>query len=282
MKEKYIEYAKQTFKGKALDLVLNNINLFYEDNISINKNKYKDGEDVFLKKGTFIHGIPGMLDNFDWIINNGFIGIEFTDPNVKNKIRHSIGMWNLKNDCYLKDYINLYSGFTITYTIGRGPGSIEISDLIPYHKFDEYTEKINNDDSIWMYWGESTKETRFIPSLVADKRQIAFILNTESEYAKKMIYADVWNTEFDDETLKDFLDYRYYPKFLDLRLKRDASTTDRESAIIFGLPPTLIEGILVGRKLENNKEALKYIKSKLLDCYICNLDGKVIIGNKKK
>ena len=40
--------------------------------------------------------------------------------------------------------------------------------------------------------------------------------------------------------------------------------------------------ILVGRKLENNKEALKYIKSKLLDCYICNLDGKVIIGNKKK
>ena len=282
MKEKYIEYAKQTFKGKALDLVLNNINLFYEDNISINKNKYKDGEDVFLKKGTFIHGIPGMLDNFDWIINNGFIGIEFTDPNVKNKIRHSIGMWNLKNDCYLKDYINLYSGFTITYTIGRGPGSIEISDLIPYHKFDEYTEKINNDDSIWMYWGESTKETRFIPSLVADKRQIAFILNTESEYAKKMIYADVWNTEFDDETLKDFLDYRYYPKFLDLRLKRDASTTDRESAIIFGLPSTLIEGILVGRKLENNKEVLKYIQSKLLDCYICNLDGKVIIGNKKK
>lgn len=50
MKEKYIEYAKQTFKGKALDLVLNNINLFYEDNISINKSKYKDGEDVFLKK----------------------------------------------------------------------------------------------------------------------------------------------------------------------------------------------------------------------------------------
>ena len=281
MKEKYIEYAKQTFKGKALDLVLNNINLFYEDNISINKNKYKDGEDVFLKKGTFIHGIPGILDNFDWTINNGFIGIEFTDPNVKNKIRHSIGMWNIKNDCYLKDYINLYSGFTITYTIGRGPGSIEISDLIPYHKFDEYTEKINNDDSIWMYWGEGTKETKFIPSLVADKRQIAFILNTESEYAKKMIYADVWNTEFDDETLKDFLDYRYYPKFLDLRLKRDASTTDRESAIIFGLPPTLIEGILVGRKLENNKEALKYIKSKLPDCYICNLDGKVIIGNKE-
>ena len=42
MKEKYTEYAKQTFKGKALDLVLSNINLFYEDNISINKSKYYD------------------------------------------------------------------------------------------------------------------------------------------------------------------------------------------------------------------------------------------------
>ena len=24
----------------------------------------------------------------------------------------------------------------------------------------------------------------------------------------------------------------------------------------------------------------KYIKSKLPDCYICNLDGKVVVGNK--
>lgn len=282
MKEKYIEYAKKTFKDKALDLVLKNIDFFYDDSINVDKNKYSNGEEVFLKKGTFIHGIQGELDNFDWTVNNGFIGIEFTDPNVKNKIRHSIGMWNIKNDCYLRDYINLYSGFTVTYTIGRGPGSKEISDLIPYHKFDEYTEKINNDDSIWMYWGECTKETRFIPSLVSDKRQIAFILNTESEYAQKMLYADVWNTEFDDETLKYFLDYRYYPKFLELRFKRDASTTDRESAIIFGLPSKLIEGVLIGRKLESNTKALKHIHSKLPDCYICNLDGKVIIGNKKK
>ena len=27
-KEKYIEYAKNTFKGKALELVLNNINVY--------------------------------------------------------------------------------------------------------------------------------------------------------------------------------------------------------------------------------------------------------------
>ena len=57
-------------------------------------------------------------------------------------------------------------------------------------------------------------------------------------------------------------------------------STDRESAIIFGLPPRLIEGVFVGRELEQDKESLNYIKEKLPDCYICNLDGKVIIGNK--
>ena len=178
----------------------------------------------------------------------------------------------------LKDYINQYSGFTITYSIGRGPGSKTVSKLIPYHKFDEVTEAINNDDEIWSYWGDKTKEVSFIPSLVSDKRQIAFILNMDSDYAKKMAYNDVWNLDFDAETLKPFLDYRYVDKFIEQdRVSRDASTTDRESAIMFGLPATLIEGVFVGRKIENDKDALEYIKSKLPDCYICNLDGKVIV-----
>lgn len=276
MKNKYIEYAKNTFKGKALELVLNNIELFFKDE-KITKHKYKVGEEVKLPKGTYMHGIPGLLDNFDWIMENGFIGNDFTEENVKNKIRHSIGMWVIQKDCLLKDYITDYSGFTITYTIGRGPGSKEVTKLIPYHKFDEVTEKINNDENIWMYWGNQTKEIRFMPSLVSNKRQIAFILNMESDYAKEMIKEDVWNRELEEETLKEFLDYRYYEEFLQERFNRTAQTTDRESAIIFGLPNRLIEGVLVGRKVEENKEYLEHIKSKLPDCYICNLDGKIIV-----
>lgn len=272
------EYVNNNFEGKAREITLNQIDLFYEVS-NIHKNKYKTGEDVFLKKGTFIHGIPGMLDNFDWVVDNGFIGNEFTHNNVRNKIRHSIGMWNIQNDCYLKDYVINYSGFTITYTIGRGPGSKEVCELIPYHKFDEYTEKINDDENIWMYWGDGTKEVRFIPSLVANKRQIAFILNMESEYAKEMMKNDVWNTELDEETLIPFLDDRYYSKFLEERFNRNALTTNRESAIIFGLPSQLIEGIFVGRKVEQDQLMLDYIQTKLPDCYICNLDGKVIRGN---
>ena len=278
-KQNYIEYAKKTFQGKALELVLNNIELFYK-NEKIEKNKYQVGEEVKLKKGTYMHGIPGLLDNFDWIVENGFISNDFTEENIHNKIRHSIGMWVIQKDCLLQDYIKEYSGFTITYTIGRGPGSKEVTKLIPYHKFDEETEKINNDENIWMYWGDQTKEIRFMPSLVSNKRQIAFILNMESDYAKEMIKKDVWNIELVEKELKEFLDYRYYENFLKERVNRTAQTTDRESAIMFGLPATLIEGVLVGRKLEQDKDSLKHIKEKLPDCYICNIDGKITTGNK--
>ena len=281
MKEKYMNEIKKRFNGKTQAILLNQVELFYEDEVVINKNKYNLGEDVKLKKGTFVHGIFGLLDNFDFTIKNGFISSDFTSEPRPNKINNSVGFWNIQNDILLKDYIIQYSGFTITYTIGRGPEAKQVSELIPYHKFDKVTEKINNDDSIWTYWGDKTKEVSFIPSLVSNKREIAFILNMESEYAKKLAYNDVWNLDFDEEILSNFLDSRYVEKFISNdRINRNASTTDRESAIMFGLPATLIEGVFVGRKLEKDEQALNYIKSKLPDCYICNLDGKIIIGNK--
>ena len=97
-----------------------------------------------------------------------------------------------------------------------------------------------------------------------------------SKYAKELQEADVWNINLDNETLKPFLDYRYYEKFLEERLNRNETTTDRESAIMFGLPNTLVEGVLIGRKIEKDQDKIKYIKQKLPNCYICNLEGKVI------
>lgn len=276
-KDKYIKDVNKRFQDNVKEILLKQIDLFYQGDINIKKNKYKIGDDVQLSRGTFLHGIFGELENFNYTVENGFISTDFTlEPRV-NKICNSVGMWNIKKNCLLKDYINEYSGFTITYSIGRGPGSKEVSELIPYHKFDEYTEELNNRDDVWQYWGEQTKEVRFLPSLVASKRQIAFILNMDSDYAKELAYADVWNTDFDEEILKPFLDYRYYSNFLEERFKRDASTTDRESAIMFGLPISLVEGVFVGRKIEKDSNALNHIKSKLPDCYICNLDGKVIV-----
>lgn len=280
-KDKYINNAINRFSGNARDILLKQIELFYDVDNQVTKNRYNIGDDVKLKKGTFIHGIFGELENFDFTIENGFISTDFTSEARPNKINNSVGMWNIQDDMMLKEYINQYSGFTISYSIGRGPGSKTISKLIPYHKFDEITEEINNNDEIWSYWGEQTKEVRFIPSLVSNKRQIAFILNMDSDYAKKLAYNDVWNLDFDKETVKSFLDYRYIEKFINEdRIKRDVVTTDRESAIMFGLPINLAEGVFVGRKIEKDNKALNYIKSKLPDCYVCNLDGKVIVSNK--
>ena len=280
LKDIYIKKADERFDNQTKKLVLDQIELFFKKDIDISKNKYNIGEEVFLKKGTFIHGIFGGLENFDYTVQNGFVSTDFTSTPRPNKICNSVGMWNIKEDIYLKDYINLYSGFTITYTIGRGPESKLVSKLVSYHKFDEYTEKINNDEEIWTYWGDKTKEVSFLPSLVSNKRQISFILNMESAYAKEMAYADVWNLNLNEKIIEPFLDSRYYQKFIEERKNRTAVTTDRESAIVFGLPACLIEGVFVGRDIEKDVDSLKYIKDKLPDCYICNLDGKVIVSNK--
>ena len=279
-KETFVNYVHENFIGKAKEILLDQINLFYDDVQEIEKNKYNVNDAVKLKQGTFLHGISGELENFNFTIEHGFISTDFTLNKNINKIKNSVGFWNIQSDTLLADYINNYSGFTISYLIGRGPEAKTISELIPFHKFDEITEQLNNDENVWSYSGEQTKEVRFIPSLVSNKRQIAFILNMESDYAKKLAYNDVWNLDFDEEILTQFLDYRYKEKFINNdRKNRNAITTDRESAIMFGLPISLVEGVLIGRKFEANQEALEHIKSKLPNCYICNLDGKVVVGN---
>ena len=282
-----IEYEKlinEKFDGKVKELLLENVELYYKENIDVIKNKYEVGDNVFLKKGTFIHGLGGSSESynnfkiFDYVCENGFIGGDFNNrPTVK--IFNSVGMWNIKKDMYLKDYIELYSGVTVKYRVGdRERGLTDYYELVPYGKIEAKFVELNNDLDIWQWSAEQTKEVRFVPSLFSDKNQIAFILNMESDYAKEVSKNDVWNPKYrTEEIMKSFCSKYFLPEMLEGKF--NASTTDRESAIMFGITPRLIEGILVGRKIENDKEALNYIKSKLPNCYICNLDGKVIIEN---
>ena len=59
--------------------------------------------------------------------------------------------------------------------------------------------------------------------------------------------------------------------------KKDIYFTNRESAVLFGIPSNFIEGILVGREYEEKPEILSRIKELLPNAYICNLSGKVIV-----
>ena len=53
MKNKYLEFVNNNFENSAKDILEKHIDLFYSDT-NIKKSKYNIGDDVFLKKGTFI------------------------------------------------------------------------------------------------------------------------------------------------------------------------------------------------------------------------------------
>ena len=116
-----------------------------------------------------------------------------------------------------------------------------------------------------------------MPSLVQDKVQIGIIFNGNNLYIKELLNGDVLNPNLiNDKDVKEFINPDYYEKFIKQRKNKDDFFTDRESAIIFGIPSCFIEGILVGRKYEKDEVVLRKIKELLPNAYICNLDGVVI------
>ena len=275
-KKEYIKYVNDNFVGKTKELLINQINKFYDykDNFKLDKHNYKVGDEVFLKKGAFMHGTYKNIEGLDIITKEGFTAGTFRNNEFRQKYPYCVGFWNIQNDMKLSEYINLYSGCTIEF-IGNGY-RMEAAEEIRHTKLisvsDIENEIKNNDYSKW--YVEQTKEARFLPNLQKDYVQIGFILNMESKEAKSLLEGDIFRLDFDKEILKSFVVDKMYNHFInDIR---DDFFTNRESAIVFGIPPVFIEGILVGRIYEKDNDKLDYIKSKLPKAYICNLDGKVI------
>ena len=278
-KEDYIKRAKKKFRGKARKIVLEQIDNYYSTlNLKISYTTYKEGDIVYLKKGTLLHGtyrnIEGLID----IVNNGLIASIFTNGRL-SKYPSCVSVWNLKNDYKLKDYINYYSGGTIKYNglIINNEYSQECStEIIPYDEMCNINKYIlNNKCRMWTM--EQTKEARFLPSLIQDIVEIGIIFNGDC----KLLSGDILNpNNIDDCLVKKFINQDYdINSFISGRHNKDDYFTDRESAIIFGIPSNLIEGILVGKIYEKDENILNEIKRLLPNCYICNLDGRVIVGN---
>ena len=91
-----------------------------------------------------------------------------------------------------------------------------------------------------------------MPSYQQKNVQIGIIFNRNNCYVKELLKGDILNTTICDEDVKPFINEWFYERFLKDRKEKDAFFTDRESAIIFGLPACFIEGILVGRKYEKD------------------------------
>ena len=278
-KEDYIKIVQEKLKDNSQKIMIEQINNYYAaKEYDIPKCIYNIGDDVYLKKGTLLHGTYKNIDGLKGILKDGLISSWFIDGRG-SKYPSSVGVCNLKKDYLLKDYINFYSGGTCFYG-GIFENGIDMqmnkTAVISYNEMNDILNIISKFDCR-MWTLEQTKEARFMPSLIQNRVQIGIIFDENNSSIKTLLKGDILNPSFiDDENVKEFVNPSYYEKFIVDRKNKDDFFTDRESAILFGIPSNFIEGILVGREYEKNSKILDEIKELLPNCYICNLDGKVI------
>ena len=276
-KEDYIKIVNEKLQDNSKKIMLDQIERYYEAKEYKIINNYKIGEKVLLKKGTLLHGTYKNIEGLREIIKNGLISSWFINART-SKYPSSVGVWNLKQDYLLKDYIDFYSGGTILYS-GIFENNIDTgrnkTAIIPYSNMNNIINEITKIDC--HKWNiDQTKEARFMPSLVQDRVQIGIIFNGGNDYIHELLKGDILSNNINDTDVKDFVNPIYYETFIKDRKHKDDLFTDRESAILFGIPSNFIEGILVGRKYEKNIETLNEIKEILPNAYICNLEGVII------
>lgn len=266
-KKDYILVAKKEFKGKTQKCLVSQIEEYYRlSDISRKKPKYKVGDAVSLPANTYLHGFGDDIKVFDILAENGLINKDFEFGKTNHFTHHTVSLWHIRRKIKLQDYIKNYSGMSVTYD--------KHFEMVPYGELDNFVEKMKKVPH-WSWTAESSMEIRFMPSLAKDKNQLAFIINGRDKDLLSLFEKDLINSEFDFEIAKDFLNEKQQSRSAE-ELRSSPGIT-RIGYVLFGVPKTLFEGVLVGRKFEKNKNLLKHIKEKLPDCYICNLDGKIIV-----
>lgn len=279
-KKYYVDITQEKLTNeKSKMIMINQIERFYnyEENYLNESNKYNTGDLVRLKKGTLLHGTYKNFEGLKEIVKNGLISSWFIDGRL-SKYPSSVGVWNLKKDCLLKDYINFYSGGTILYAGVYENGNdtqMNKTDVISYDKMNLILDEVMKVDC-HMWTLEQTKEARFMPSLVQNRVQVGITFNGESKEIKNILLGDILSGNISDEDVREFVNPNYYENFIRERKNKNDFFTDRESAVLFGIPSNFIEGILVGRKYETDSTMLNKIKELVPNAYICNLDGIVI------
>lgn len=272
-KEDYIKIIKEKLYGTSQKIFLNQLEKYDQaKEQKLPPHTYNIGDSVTLRKGTLLHGTYKNIEGLQEIVSNGLISSWFIDGRL-SKYPSSVGVWHLKQDYLLKEYINFYSGGTIAYR--NMQGDLIKTDVIPYDRMKNIMTEIH-DSNCFRWEMEQTKEARFMPSFVQNEVQIGIIFNGETPAVKELLKGDILSDFINDKDVKAFVNPDYYDEFIIERKYKNDFFTDRESAILFGIPSNFIEGILVGKKYENDWQMLNKIKSMIPNCYICNLDGKVI------
>ena len=272
MKSNNIKIVEELYGGKSKNVMLKQLKLYYKSLDYTPTHNYKVGDEVKLKKGTLLHGTFKNYDGLKQIKESGLLASSICKSRV-SKYPGGVSVWNLKRNYKLKEYIDFYSGGTLKCS--SFDNKKVTTEVIPYSKMNKIITKIHKSKT-YRWYIEQTKEARFLPSLVQDEVQIGIIFDSDNIYIDKLKKNDILSLNISNKTVEPFVNENFYSSFIKLRKEKDDFFTDRESAILFGIPGNFVIGIIVGKKYEANDKMLNKIKKLYPNAYICNLDGIVI------
>ena len=268
--EDCLKYSHKRYRGKVRQIVDEQIKKYFEienSDFKLKPHNYKIGDKVLLNKDKYLHGVSRSENAVDFVAKNGILSKEATGNLGNHAFKFVAGFWRVFEDITLEQYIKNYSGMDVRFE--------KTSFLVPYGELDKFVEDMKNVNH-WLWESISSMEIRFMPSLAQDHNQYGFILNIESEQAKELIKNDINVPSFDRKISKHF-GHLFSDKKKDREKMKTATFAKRASYVIFGMNRCFIEGVVVGRKVEKNPKKLEILKSKFPHCYICNLDGIVIM-----
>lgn len=260
-------HKKYKWHFRVRKIVDQQIERYFEienSNFNLKEHGYKIGDKVILNKDKYLHGIGKNDESIDFVCKQGIVSKDAaTGVMGKHAFQFVSGFWRVKEEITLQDYIINYSGMDVRYE--------DSWCLVPYKGLDKFVEDMKKVGH-FKWEAESSMEIRFMPSLARDTNQYGFILDISSEEAKSLVKNDVNSESFDKKIAPYFGMFK--PKDKD-KIKK-CTFAHRASYVIFGMNKCFIEGIVVGRRVEKDKVALKNLKEKFPKCYVCNLDGIVI------
>lgn len=270
MKEKYLKKT-ETFKLKksTKEMIKQQIELFYAYNNNHNK-RYEINEFVILNEDNLIHGSRADLETLETISKTGLIASEFyQELNPKKKKPYVVELWDIHEQISLQDWIKKYAGVTIDFK--NSEGNVYKSII---SSFEDITENIKKEKHFRDYIIYQNQEQRFVPNDIVDNdATVAFII--EFSHSDELIKNDLFNKDFNQKNLQNILPKWFYKKYMQNR-NFDNYETGREKAIIFGIPLPMIKGIMISRNIEKEAEYISKIRNLFPNCYICNIDGKII------
>lgn len=275
MKEKSKSIVNQYFKHKrkVYELFQEQIDNFYklQTEYKVEQEKHLVGDDILLDNNTLIHGTRISVNELNEIKENGLIAPEFFGKYNKNKKKpFVVEFWDIEENISLKDYINKYCGVTIEV---KGNDDYILKQIItPISNIENEILELKNYRDYLIY---QNQEQRFLPNKYLNNATMAFIIRINDKN-KDLFKNDIFSVQFDKKIIKQIVPKWFYKKYIENRTF-DNYETGREKAVLYGIPSNLIEGILVNREIEKDSNKLKKIKEQFPSCYICNIDGKVIV-----